>query len=176
MARRRSRTGTRTFPRRTTLWVPFNEQITVVTAGTPVRTSTLLGVYFNQTGEELPIGSTVGPVRGLWTAAPSVGTAADVNQIFTAVMQVVKEGGRATAPAPTADILDAMWYGQLAATELQREIAAGTFTTAAVATPLATKAKRKITGNGDELIITAVPGTSTDFILTFFGNVMIMLP
>ena len=62
MADKRRRTGNRTFPRRSRLWLLFEVTLALTTAGTVVATADLLGNYFSQTGEEVPIGSTIGPV------------------------------------------------------------------------------------------------------------------
>jgi len=109
---RRKRTGNKTFPKRSTLWIPFEVSIALTTAGTVVASADLLANYFAQTGAEVPVGATVGPVR--WTAGlrPTVSTTLSPSWRAEMGMQLVPEGGRATLPSPGTDIFDSMWYGQ----------------------------------------------------------------
>ena len=113
MAKSRRRTGNRSFPKRSTLWLPFDVSAELATPGTVVETGDMLANYFAQTGEEVPIGTTLGPVRGVMGVHPTTATAPDRLFQLEAVMQLNREGGRATLPVPGVDIIDAMWYGQM---------------------------------------------------------------
>jgi len=175
MAKRR-RTGNRTFPKRAMLWIPFDESISLVTAASPVSGSNLLASYFSQTGEEVPIGSTIGPIRGVWQVSPTVDTTFDAFYNVQAVLQLNKEGGRTQTANPDNDILDAMWYGQMVASAPATETAAGVFRQFATEHPFTTKAMRKVTGNGQELIPTAIATGNADYTVRFVGNLMIRLP
>ncbi len=173
---RRKRSGNKNFPKRSSLWLPFSEQIALTTANSPVKSSTLLDEYFNQTGAELPVGATLGPIRGIVVITPNVSTVFNSNQSFMAVLQLVPEGGRTQTPNPTGDIMDAMWYGQFAATTPAGESAAGVFIQMPTVVPFETRAMRKITGNGQDLIVTAESFNNADYNLQFLGNVFIKLP
>ena len=175
MARGR-RTGNRRFPKRSTLWIPFEVTLALTTAGTVVNSGDLLANYFGQTGEEVPIGSTVGPVRWLETVTLTTLSSNDPAWRAEEVMQLNKEGGRATIPSPGVDILDALWYGQIWNGAQLLEAAAGVFQSGATAVYRMTKAKRKITGNGQVLIISAIPSSNSDMTMTHIGVVMLMLP
>ena len=173
----RRRTGNRKFPKRSTLWVPFETTIELTTAGTVVQAATgLLGNYFAQTGEEVPIGSTVGPIRGIWTLSPLVGGTIDRAYRVEALLQLLPEGGRATLAVPGVDIVDAMWYGQFAFTGQNLEASSGVFVAPTAVKDFVTKAKRKVTGNGQELRVVAVGSSNTDYTLVFLGHIMVMLP
>jgi len=173
----RRRTGNRKFPKRSTLWVPFETTIALTTAGAVVVASTgLLENYFGQTGEEVPIGSTVGPIRGIWTLEPTTNTAIDQGYRVEAHVQVEAEGGRASPGTPGVDIIDGMWYGQFAYAQAQLlEQSSGVFTAPSLVKDFTTKAKRKITGNGQEVNVSAVGSGNTDYTLAFIGNIMVML-
>ncbi len=174
---RRKRTGNRTFPKRATLWLPFEATVALTTAGAVVQTPDLLGNYFGQTGEEVPIGTTLGPVRGRWSIRPDVATATDFSAHVEALMQLVPEGGRAVAPIPGVDIVDAMWYGQMFALFNEVETASGVFAViSGNDQEFVTKAMRKVTGNGQELKISAVLNTSVDYDVTWLGHIMLKLP
>ncbi len=173
---RRKRQGNRVFPKRSTLWVLFEVSLAMTTAGTVVASADLLGNYFGQTGEEVPIGSTIGPVRGTLSLASTAGNTADADYRLEMAMQMTREGGRATLPSPGTDIMDAMWYGQFSAPPIQQEISSGVFSTPASKQELLTNAMRKITGNGQQLQIFAVPSGNTDFTLTAIGVLMLKLP
>ena len=175
MAKRR-RTGNRTFPKRATLWLPFDQSMSLVTAGTVVDSNDLLGNYFGQTGEEIPTGSTLGPIRGIQTLRPTGASTFDVGFGLEAVVQLLKEGGRATSPIPGVDIIDAMWYGQMTASQPGTESATGVFTQAIVEKPFESKAMRKVTGNGQILVVSAVPDSNTDYTYRVLGSILVRLP
>ena len=176
MVKRFRRGRASSFPKRSTLWVPFDELLAFTTSGTTVRSGNLLSNYFGQTGEEVPIGSTVGPVRGKMRLAPNVTSVTDSLQGIEMALQVVPEGGRTQAPVPGTDIMDAMWYGQLFASAVSQETASGVFGGPGLLMDFNTKAKRKITGNGQELILSGQVLTNADYNLRVFGVLMIMLP
>jgi len=173
---RRKRTGNRTFPKRATLWLPFEVTQVFVTAGAKVVSGDLLGNYFSQTGEEVPIGTTIGPVR--WTAfvTANVTTAVDPKWRAELAMQVVREGGRAVLPSPGTDIMDAMWYGQVGDLGQKLETASGVFTGRTTQYVNETKAMRKVTGNGQELKIFGVASANTDYDIVHIGVLMLKLP
>ena len=173
---RRRRTGNITFPKRATLWLPFDVTNVLTTAGTVVASGDLLGNYFSQTGEEVPVGTTLGPIRWTSQLAPAVGSV--ISSAFKAemVMQLEKEGGRATLPVPGVDIIDAPWYGQMFYNLELQETAAGVFNGAAVSERFETRAMRKVTGNGQILRIFAVPNSNTDYNLNHIGQVFLKLP
>ena len=168
--------GFRTFPKRSTLWLPFDVSAELATPGTAVETGDLLGNYFAQTGEEVPIGTTLGPVRGQMAIHPTTATAPDRLFQLEAVMQLNREGGRATLPIPGVDIIDAMWYGQMFYTSEAQEVSAGAFRAPTVSAELLTNAMRKVTGNGQTLTITAISEVANDYNFRAIGVVMLKLP
>jgi len=173
---RRKRTGRRTFPKRSTLWLPFDEGITLVSAGAVVASPDLLSNYFAQTGEEVPIGTTIGPVRGRWSLRPLVASAFSRTYGVFALMQLLPEGGRATLPVPGVDIVDAMWYGHQNWTTQSWEVANTVFEGGMVDQEFTTKAMRKVSGNGQELTVFAVSTSAVDYFMEFHGVVMLKLP
>ena len=175
MAKRR-RTGSKTFPRRARLWIPFDVTNSLDTAGTVVASVDLLANYFAQTGEEVPIGSTVGPVRWTMNARPTVDTTISSAWKAELLMQLEKEGGRATLPVLGVDIVDAPWYGQVFYTGQLAESSSGVFTAPSVSQKEHTSAMRKITGNGQILRIFGVSNSNVDFEVNHIGHVMLMLP
>ncbi len=172
---RRKRTGNRTFPRRSRFFLPFDVSNDMTDAGSVVASGDLLGNYFSQTGEEIPIGTTIGPVRWTSRLIPNVLTSISTVQL-EAVMQLEREGGRATLPVPGVDIMDAMWYGQMFYEGQLLESAASVFSARAQSKDFETKSMRKITGNGQILRIFTVLDSNTDFNFDSIGTVMIMLP
>jgi len=164
------------FPRRAMLWIPFDVSIALVSGSSPVSGGNLLAAYFSQTGEEVPIGATIGPVRGKWAVSPAVATTFATAASMKALLQLNKEGGRTQTANPDNDILDAMWYGQMFTTSPASEVSAGVFNQFATEREFHTKAMRKITGNGQELIPTAITDTNADYNVRFVGNLMIRLP
>jgi len=177
MARKaRRRTGNRTFPKRGTLWLPFEATASLTTAGTVVQTADLLTLYFSQTGAEVPVGTTIGPIRGRWAMRPAVSSVGDVALHVEALMQLVREGGRASLAVPGVDITQAMWYGQQFSEKTAVEAASGVFVTATQAMLFQTDAMRKIEGNGQELRVTLVQNSNVDFDYTFLGTIFMRLP
>jgi len=177
MVRTRRRTGNRTFPKRATLWLPFDISMAFTTAGGRIESGDMLGNYFGQTGEEVPIGTTIGPVRGKMSLTPNVITASNITTKMEAVMQLNKEGGRLVAATPGVDIMDGMWYGQMYVPFAEHEISAGTFGADGVGNlDFSTKAKRKITGNGQVLVVTGVLNVNDDYNWNAIGVIMLMLP
>ncbi len=175
MAKKFRRGRASSFPKRSTLWLPFETTIALTTAGASVESGDILGNYFGQTGEEVPIGSTIGPVRGRYGLTPTVESVFDENNRVESVLQLNREGGRATLPVPGVDIGDFMWYGQAWA-QNGWEVGSGVFEASPVVMPCETKAKRKISGNGQTLTFSATQNTNVDYTLTFLGTVLIMLP
>ena len=92
------------------------------------------------------------------------------------MLQLNKEGGRAVTAQPGVDILDGMWWGQMHAHNSSRETAASTFAQFPTEEPFVTNAMRKITGNGQVLIMTAVGDQATDYTVRLFGVIMLRLP
>ena len=178
MARRRSapRGGFKSFPKRATLWLPFDTSVALTTAGTVVASGDLLGQYFGQTGEEVPIGTTIGPVRGTMRQRPTVTGTTDSTFFTEMAMQLLPEGGRATLPSPGTDIIDGMWYGQLMNIAVTQETGSGVFGADGIVAPFVTNAMRKVTGNGQELTVFAVPNTNVDHTVNFLGVLMLKLP
>ena len=173
---RRKRTGNRTFPKRSTLWLPFDSSLTLVSAGSVVQSGDLLGGYFGQTGEEVPIGATIGPIRGTPGLRPDVATSFDVAYSIEGVLQLVPEGGRAQLPLPGVDIIDSMWYASLLWDGNMSEVSAGVFQGGWAVGTLETKAMRKVSGNGQELKYTFVGNGNVDYHVRVFGNLMLKLP
>jgi len=174
--RRAPRGGFKSFPKRASLWIPFEVSQTLATAGTVVASTDLLGNYFAQTGEEVPVGSTLGPI--IWTMGmrPLVPATFSLNVRVEMVMQLEKEGGRATLPLPGVDIVDAPWYGQAVYDAIPAEISSGVFNGPAIERSFRTNAMRKVTGNGQILRIFAVSQTNTDYVLDHIGHVFMKLP
>ncbi len=176
MARARRRTGFKKFPKRVGLWIPFEVTIALTTAGSITNSNDLLANYFGQTGEEVPTGSTIGPVRGRLGVRPTASATFAVNNKIEIVLQLNKEGGRAVPPVPGVDILDAMWYGQVFVNGRIEEISAGVFNQQWTMQDFSTKSMRKITGNGQVLILSAVQDTNTDYTVVYIGSVFMRLP
>ena len=176
MARSRKRTGNKTFPKRATLWLPFDVSLSMTTAGSIVESGDLLGNYFGQTGAEIPVGATVGPIRGRWVLEPQALATFDGSGQVEAVLQLLKEGGRAVSPVPGVDIIDAMWYGQAFFEGRIVEISAGVFNQQQHSMPFETRAMRKITGNGQILVVSAVDETNTNYDIRVLGNIFVRLP
>ena len=173
---RRRRTGNRSFPKRSTLWLPFEVFATNATAGTVVATGDMLANYFGQTGEEVPIGTTIGPIRWAAGMSPLVVTTIDLNYRLEMAMQLVPEGGRATLPSPGTDIMDGMWYGQLLYDKQLIESASGVFNAPTQVKEFETHAMRKVQGNGQELKIYMVANSNVDYVTTHIGVLMLKLP
>ena len=176
-SRRAPRGGFKTFPKRASLWIPFEVTQALTSAGIVVASGDLLANYFGQTGEEVPIGSTIGPV--IWTIGmrPTVDSVIDTSYRVEMAMQLEKEGGRATLPSPGTDIIDAPWKGQMFYTgQLIEDASTPTFAAPTVQQKERTNAMRKITGNGQILRFFSVPSANTDFTLTHIGNVFLKLP
>ncbi len=174
---KRKRTGTKVFPKRASLWIPFDVTNTMTTAGGAVASNDLLANYFSQTGAEVPIGATVGPVR--WTAGMHANSAtASIDRTYSVemLMQLEKEGGRVTLPVPGVDIVDAPWYGQMFYTGYLIEQAAGVFQSYGIEKEFVTNAMRKITGNGQILRIFATANSNTDMNVRHIGHVFLKLP
>jgi len=176
MARRRRRTGNVTLAKRSVLWLPFDVQMTLATAGTVVESGDILANYFGQTGAEVEKGTTLGPIRGRWAANPLVATAFETSGQIEAVLQLVPEGGRAVSPVPGVDIIDAMWYGQMFLEGFFGESASGVFKQSVHSQVFETKAMRKVTGNGQVLTIHAVQESNTDYEVKFIGSILLKLP
>jgi len=174
MARRKR--SFKTFPKRATLWLPFDANLQLVTAGTVVVSANLLGNYFTQTGEQVPIGTTLGPIRGEVVLTPVIATVFSTDWTVEALVQLLPEGGRAVSPIPGVDIVDAMWYGQMAANALVTETAAGVFSQLATTRPFESKAMRKVTGNAQQLLLFGASNDNTDYQYRVFGHIMLKLP
>ncbi len=173
---KRKRTGNRSFPKRATLWLPFDISIAMTVAGTVVESGDMLGNYFAQTGEEVPVGATLGPVRGSYLLFPTTPGSVDRICSVEAVMQLNREGGRAILPVGGVDIVDAMWYGSIFWASQAWEVASGNFQGGGTRGDFSTKAMRKVTGNGQTLTVSANDNTSVDFTMRMIGNTLLRLP
>ncbi len=156
--------------------MPYDILMLFDTAGTVVQSADFLANYFSQTGEEVPIGTTIGPVRGEMMLFPTVETAIDRKVSIEQVLQLVPEGGRATLPSAGIEIVDGMWYGPMFWGGQNQEAATGVFAAAARIKPFETRAMRKVTGNGQELRVYGVSNSNADYSLRFIGVLMLKLP
>ena len=131
--------------------------------------ATLLDRYLAEHGAELPVGSTIGPIRGNISFMSLVDT--EVDLLLIGALYLQPEGGLTAPPALDGEQVDAMWYVDVVYTTLlgngipSREYV------------ISTKAMRKITEIGQELAIQVdeVKGESgADVQLA--GHIFIKLP
>jgi len=147
----------------------------MVTSGLEVQSVDLLAAFFADTGQEIPVGSTIAAVRGRATLFPTGADTGARGDVCMAFMSKVPESSWSGIPDPESEIVDGMWYGQFIYGG-RLESAAGVFAAGSVEQKMETAAKRKITATGDELRLVGVMNTGTDYTLQVAGNVLIMLP
>ena len=163
----RNRTRQREMRRRGNLWLPFSATLSL-TASSSTQTD-LLARYLLEHGAELPVGSTLGPIRGL-ISVENVTDTEVTSSIFGAIF-LNAEGGLSSAPSLELEQVDAMWYQVMAMRSLLGD---GPPSKEYV---INTKAMRKITEIGQELTLQVdeILG-ETAAILTVGGHIFIKLP
>ena len=175
MARRRRGRSTG-IPKRATLWVPFKDDLVMTVSGTVVQSVDLFANFFTDTGQEIPVGTTITTIRGkalLRGAAAGIGVKGDV---VMAALAKVPESSWQSLPDPESEIMDGMWYGQFIYPG-NLESATDVFgSSAEVAEVIETKAQRKITATGQELRMVAVADSGVDYTLEIVGNILLKLP
>jgi len=173
-SRNRDRQRSNRAVKRGNLWLPFSTLAnTTVSSGT-LSINTLLDRYLADHGSELPVGSTLGPIRGNFHFH-SV-TIANQPVIFAA-MYLVPEGGLSALPSLNLEQVDAMWYTTQSLNGEVTETAAGVFDVVAMQTPIQTKAMRKITEIGEELAIQVSEVAGDGNVLwDAHGHIFIKLP
>ncbi len=157
---------------RAMLWLPFRATINSL-GSTGITTAQLQTNYFSDTGEEIPVGTTVTRVRGLYSV---VCQAIAVRQAFNAALALVPEGGYGTIPSLASEIFDAFWYLAGRTSGEVSETAAGVFGAVDTVYPIDTKGKRKIKEVGEEitLIVQNTAGSIID--VQAHGYMLLQLP
>ncbi len=135
------------FQKRANLWLPFKAALTVATGSTN-NVGTLLGRYLTEHGAEVPVGTTIGPIRGNYHVHAQ--TAGEQPVVFAAIY-LSPEGGLASVPVLEDEQIDAMWYDARGLLGKVSEVSSGVFASDGEVYPLMTKAMRKITEIGQEL-------------------------
>ena len=156
--------------KRGNLWLPFFLEITVV-AGASNTANALLDRYLTEHGAEIPVGTTLGPIRGRLSIQSVTDT--DVDFAAFCAMYLTPEGGLGAVPSLDQEQLDAMWYGFYPG----RTILATGGSALASVFEIQTKAMRKITEIGEQLTfqVDEVAG-ETNLILQVGGHIFMKLP
>ena len=134
-------------PKRGNLWLPFNVNGTITSASS--GSFDLLTRYLAEHGSEIPVGTTLGPIIGELALDPA--TVGSEGTIWSAIFLAPE--GVTPGYALEAEQLDGMWY---LATQLNRatvETAAGVFEALIQHYPIMTRAMRKITEIGQQLLL-----------------------
>ena len=158
--------------KRGNLWLPFDAS-TTVDAGSDANSADLLTRYLSDVGAEVPVGSTIGPIRGNISLEPVTINAQGA--AFCAIY-LRREGSN---PAPNLDQepWHAMWYLAAPLTGKTNETAAGVFAPEKDVWPIETRAMRKISDVGEELVASFSEVTSlTDILTRVMGWIFIKLP
>jgi len=160
--------------KRANLWLPFAVLQQETTTGSTLAVDTMLDRYLADHGAELPVGSTIGPIRGNFHYHAEA--AGFMPVVFVAVY-LTPEGGIATDPVLEDEQVDAMWYATASYNGIVSETAAGTFSSIGENLPLHTKAMRKITSIGQQLTVQVDEVQSGgDVIWDLTGHIFIRLP
>ncbi len=170
----RNRQRQRQGPRRANLWLPFEISGQEVTSNGTVSLLTLLANYLTGHGAEVPIGTTLGPIRGsLHVHAEAAG----LFPVFMAAIYLAPEGGLTSPPTLDTEQVDAMWYTTHTLNGMVSETAAGVFGSVATSLPIQTKAMRRITEIGQALVfqIDEVAGQG-DVLFDIHGHIFMKLP
>ncbi len=173
MAKRRF-TRNRGVPKRATLWLPFSANIALQDSGVQLQSADLLTNFFTDTGQEIPVGTTIGPIRGRVLISSQVPGASQ--QTIQCAIAKVPESSWSGVPDPGNEIMDGMWYGAYYTSAWASEFAAGTFKAVSQDYLLETSAKRKITATGQELRLVAVANSGDNTDVDVAGFVLLMLP
>jgi len=167
-SRNRQRFNRSSLAKRGNLWLPF-EATLAVTAGSAAIDRTLLGRYLLEHGAEIPVGTTIGPIRG--NVMIKSGTDTTLTTKAFCALFLVPEGGLTSQPALEDEQVDAMWYGDYV---YWSNNTTGPF---GIVAPIMTKAMRKITEIGEELQFQAdeIAGT-TALEVEIAGHIFMKLP
>ncbi len=173
MTQRRSRRPARAV-KRGNLWLPFSGIGLEVTTGSVTRTDTMLARYLAEHGAEVPVGTTLGPIRG--NLHIHAQTAGEFPVIFAAIYLTPEEGIGAN-PDLENEQIDAMWYTTMSLNGAVAETAAGVFASVAMEVPIQTKAMRKIRSIGQNLSFQIDEiGSGGDVLFDFTGHIFMKLP
>jgi len=155
-------------PKRGNLWLPFAFAVTVTASGSN-NNSTLLGRYLTEHGAEVPVGTTLGPIRGQFSVKAVTDTAVDIQAMCAMYLQ--PEGGLTAVPSLESEQIDGMWYqavnGHMVLGNGQPFI---DFT-------INTRAMRKVNEIGQELVFQCDEfGGETNIELLVGGHIFMKLP
>jgi len=161
-------------PKRATIWLPFHQAAIALAASGSVATGDLLARYQTEIGREVPVGTTLGPIRGNISVLT---TGAAVHSHLFAAIQLITEGGSTVLPSLELEPIDAMWYGVLDGRNQTVESAAGVFTEIPDTFPIQTKAMRKVREVGQQLhlVFNEVSGDAA-VTLTVGGHIFMKFP
>ncbi len=136
----------RTVPKRSFIWLPhYTESFVLGAAG--ASGVNITSRYFLEVGREIPVGTTLGPIRGtIRIRGDTVGLSPDIFSIIR-----LNREEDTTSPILDLESSDAMWYGQFLSNNIVQETAAGVFAVQAETYTVETHAMRKVTAVGDEL-------------------------
>ena len=170
----RNRQRARSVHKRGNLWLPFAITGQEVTTGGTDVTSTMLARYAVDHGAEIPVGTTIGPIRA--TLHMHAETNGEFPVIFAAIY-LVPEGGLTAPPALELEQVDAMWYHATGLDGAVNETAAGVFGARAMTIPIFSKAMRRITDIGQLLSFQMDEiATGGDVLYDVTGHVFMKLP
>ncbi len=167
--RNRRQTATRrSVAKRGNLWLPFDVS-TTLNGGSSISLTSLLDRYLADHGAELPVGSTLGPIRGMLSFKAATDTEVIV-RVFAAIY-LTPEGGLTAPPLLESEQVDAMWYTVAPWVSL---LGNGP---PSIMVPIQTRAMRKITDVGQELHLQLdeVAG-ATNVEVAGGGHIFIKLP
>ena len=143
----RARRGQRG-PKRKVFWMPFYVEGFAVPAGGTATSGDMLARYFLEHGSEVPVGTTIGPIRGvIGVLGATVGQGFD---LFGSI-HMRPEAGFAVNPSLELEQFPSMWYGQLLSDFSVQEIAATVFAKKRELFLLETKSMRKVREVGEEM-------------------------
>ena len=131
--------------------------------------------YVSDVGRELPVGATIGPIRGTFAWEPGN---TDTNPIILASLLFVMENFTVTtAQDQDIEIAEAMWWLYTAYSSHIVEVAAGTFSNTKDIYPIETKAQRKVKQTGDRLVLQLQEVSGVDTVVAHAqGHIMVKLP
>ncbi len=163
----------RTAPKRGNLWLPFSVLGQESTTGGTTQVGTLLDRYLAEHGAEVPVGATIGPIRGhLHLHAQTPGEFPVVFAAIYTAPETVPAGG-----SLELEQIPAMWYTAVSLNGDVAETAAGVFASVAMTLPVQTKAMRKIREIGENLVIQVDEvGSGGDVLWDIVGHIFMKLP
>ncbi len=159
------------------LWVPFRTIATALTvaAGQTTLSVDLLGLYFTDTGREIPVGTTITRIRGnlLLTQVD-----ADFQDVVVTVGLHVAEESSDYVEILTTEITDPIWRMDYVGIFRATEVSAGAFNVEGKTFPIDTKSKRKL-HNAERLQLVGDLVSSTanaDLNVSSTGVILLQMP